>query len=58
VWVEGNQDEIRVILGLVQYEKGETRVAQAMLASSSQSGAAPIRAAVQTWLDRTGLSLP
>jgi serine/threonine-protein kinase len=57
-WAEGNRDEIRLIMGLALYEKGETRTAQAMLLDVSQRGSPTVRAAVQTWLARTGLTLP
>ena len=57
-WVEGNQDEIRFIMALALYEKGETRTAQAMFLDVSQRANPTVRAAVQTWLDKTGLTLP
>jgi predicted Ser/Thr protein kinase len=57
-WLDGNQDEIRLIMAVAFYEKGETQAAQAMFFHASQHGTPPVRAAVQTWLDRTGLVLP
>jgi hypothetical protein len=57
-WVEGNQDEVRFIMALALYEKGEMRTAQAMFLDVSQRANPAVRAAVQTWLDKTGLTLP
>jgi hypothetical protein len=57
-WQEGNQDEVRFVMALAMYERGEMQAAQAMFFHASQQANPTIRAAVQIWLDRTGLTLP
>jgi hypothetical protein len=57
-WVEGNRDEVSFVMALALYEKGEMQAAQAMLFGASQKANPTVRAAVQIWLDRTGLILP
>ena len=57
-WVHGNQDEVSFVMALAAYEKGEMQVAQGLFFSASLRPSPTVRAAVQTWLDRTGLVLP
>jgi hypothetical protein len=57
-WQEGNQDEVRFVMALAMYERGEMQAAQALFFHSLQQGTPAVRAAVQIWLDRTGLTLP
>jgi predicted Ser/Thr protein kinase len=56
-FVHGNQDEVRLVMAIAAYDKGERQTTHAMMIELSQRTDAHIQAALKTWLEATGLVL-
>jgi hypothetical protein len=57
-WVNGNRPEVALIMAIDQYELGEIDTGYAMFLSAAHNAPPVVRAAIQTWVAGTGLTVP
>jgi hypothetical protein len=56
-FVHGNQDEVRLVMAIAAYDRGERETTHSMMIDLSQRGDSHIQAALKVWLEATGLVL-
>ncbi|HEY5949496.1 MAG TPA: hypothetical protein VIV40_28575, partial [Kofleriaceae bacterium] len=56
-WVNGNRDEVQLLMGMIKFEQGEKDVAYAMMLTAERSKDAKVQAALKAWLDGLGFTL-
>jgi predicted Ser/Thr protein kinase len=56
-YVNGNKDEVALLMAFIKFEQGEKDVAYAMLLTSERSKDAKVQAALKAWLDGMGFTL-
>jgi predicted Ser/Thr protein kinase len=56
-YVNGNRDEVSLVMGMIKFEQGEKDVAYGMMLTSERSKDAKVQAALKAWLDGLGFTL-
>ena len=57
-WVHGNRPEVALVMAIDQYELGDIDTGYAMFLSAAHNAPPAVRAAIQTWVAGTGLTVP
>ncbi|HEY5920698.1 MAG TPA: serine/threonine-protein kinase [Kofleriaceae bacterium] len=56
-WVNGNRDEVQLLMGFIKLEQGDKDLAYASLLVSERSKDPKVQAALKAWLDGMGFTL-
>jgi hypothetical protein len=56
-WVNGNRDEVQLLMGMAKFEQGEKDLAYGSMLVSERSKDPKVQAALKAWLDGLGFTL-